>query len=229
MRNLFAAAILAVALAPTARAFGHRSAQDYTDGCLKRADDNDCNTIGYMYENGIDVPRDYARARDVYDLACKRGSARGCGNLGNIYRDGEGVTVDAAQAAKLYMQSCKGGEITGCANLANAYLEGEGVPRSPGKAVALFKKVCAVDPGPPGAHPWPAAVVSGCCNSLANLYERGDGVPQNLQTAQRLYRKSCDLGDKMACRNLQKLLANGPSRIPVQKHTLEYQGDGPTR
>lgn len=229
VRGLLAAALL-TALSRGAFAFGDRSPQQYADDCHKRGGDDACNTIGYMYQHGIDVPLDYARAGEFFKTACRRGSARGCYNLGTLYADGQGVTRDEAAAMGFFDKACRGGEISGCANLANGFLDGRGVPRAPSKAADLFSRVCAADPGKErGPRAWRAIVVAGCCNSLANLYERGEGIAQDVNRAASLYGKSCDLGDAMGCGNLRHLQAYGPSRTPPNGHKQEYEGNGPTR
>jgi len=217
-----------VLMASPVFAFGGKTAAQYEESCLK-GNDNDCNTIGYMYGHGVEVQQDFDKARGIYKDSCKRGSARGCYNLGTVYDFGEGTAVNHEAAAKLYDKSCGGGEITACVNLGVLYLAGQGVDADPAKAAALFRDVCAKPTTGHSKRHWNTEVVSGGCNHLANLYERGVGVAQDLDTAIKLYQKSCDLGNNDACRNLALLRARGPdANAPAVKKT-EYSGDGPTR
>ncbi len=217
-----------VLAATTAAAFGNKTPEAYMASCSS-GDDNDCNTIGYMYQNGVDVPQDFERARKIFVLSCKHGSATGCYDLGTIYHYGQGVQVDFEGAAKLYEKSCKGEEITACVNLGGFYEEGTGVAADPAKAAELFRGACAKPTTGRTKRHWRTEVVSGGCNRLADLYERGVGVEQDTARAEILYRKSCGLGNEDACGNLKNLLKNGPARQAPRVEKKEYSGDGPTR
>jgi uncharacterized protein len=213
--------------ARTASAFGDKTLEAYTQSCL-RGGDNDCATAGYMYQNGVDAPVDFDRARGFFKRACKDGLAAGCYDMGTLYEYGQGVAVDYEAAAKLYEKACKGDEITACVNLGNLYEKGQGVPQDPAKAAALYRDVCAKPTTGRTKRHWRTEVVSGGCNRLAVLYERGAGVPQDVATAESLYQKSCGLQNQDACRNLNILHVNGPSTKAPKVEKQEYSGDGPT-
>ena len=50
--------------------------------------------LGWLYQSGRGVPRDYATAREWYEKAAAKGNGAGMANLGWLYRDGLGVPRD---------------------------------------------------------------------------------------------------------------------------------------
>ena len=54
--------------------------------------------LGYMYDEGLGVPRDFGEAVKWYRRAADQGDALGQNNLANMYRDAVGVPQDYVQA-----------------------------------------------------------------------------------------------------------------------------------
>ena len=84
--------------------------------------------LGFMYENGLGVPQDYAEAVKWYRNAAE-GQASAQYNLGNMYREGRGVPQDDAEAAKWYRKAAEQNRASGQENLGVSYAEGRGVPQ----------------------------------------------------------------------------------------------------
>jgi uncharacterized protein len=61
-----------------------------------------CLQLGWCFENGNDVPRDYAQALALYEQAAAGGVADAIYRLGKLHQDGLGVEPDAYQARDLY-------------------------------------------------------------------------------------------------------------------------------
>ena len=59
--------------------------------------------LGFMYERGQGVPKDYPEAARWYGLAAAQGLADAQFNLGNRYRDGQGVPQDYKEAVRLFV------------------------------------------------------------------------------------------------------------------------------
>lgn len=102
-----------------------------------------CKTLGWLYENGRGVGRDFARARALYGRACDGGDLSACKSLGLLYDTGQGGAIDRRRAAALYQRACDAGELDACNNLANLYVGGDGVTRDLARAAALYDRVCA--------------------------------------------------------------------------------------
>lgn len=52
------------------------------------------NNLGYLYDNGIGVLRDYTTARKWYEAAAKQGNVEAQFNLGQLYTLGHGTVQD---------------------------------------------------------------------------------------------------------------------------------------
>jgi len=118
-----------------------------------------CYELGRLFDRGIEVAKDEARAAVLYTKACDGGEVHGCYNLGVDLAEGVGVARDAVRAAALYTRACDGGEPLGCYNLGVSFAAGAGVPRDEARAAAFYTKACA------------AGVATGC--SLLNDLEGG--------------------------------------------------------
>ena len=56
------------------------------------------NHIGWLYQNGWGVARDYVEAMDWYRKAADRGNALAQNHIGLLYQNGWGVPQDSAEA-----------------------------------------------------------------------------------------------------------------------------------
>ena len=65
--------------------------------------------LGWMYDMGKGVERDYARAVHWYRKAAEQGFATGQTNLGFMYEVGRGVERDQAKAVYWYRKSAEQG------------------------------------------------------------------------------------------------------------------------
>jgi hypothetical protein len=100
---------------------------------------SDCDRLGFMYSNGMGVPRDYAKAKVFETKACDGGNPYGCNNLGFLEQT---VDKDYAQAATDLTKACDAGNPNGCASLAFQYEGGLGVLKDISEARDLYAKSC---------------------------------------------------------------------------------------
>jgi TPR repeat protein len=77
-----------------------------------------CYNLGVLYESGIDVEQDKAKAVALYTKACNGRSAAACSNLGVMYYIGNGVRQDRAKAKALFGKACSLHSEVGCRNYA---------------------------------------------------------------------------------------------------------------
>ncbi len=56
------------------------------------------NNLGFLYQNGIGVPQDFAKAVELYQKAARQGNAAAQNNLGMMYEQGTGVPEDLVLA-----------------------------------------------------------------------------------------------------------------------------------
>jgi TPR repeat protein len=153
---------------------------------------NACFQLGWNYEFGRMVARDYARAAVFYHQACELASdtddMMGCQFLGWAYDAGHGVAEDAAQAARLYDRACRGGNGSGCNNLGALVGRGRGVAKDESRATELFDRACRL--GNPSG-----------CHQLSGAYEHGIGVPRDKERAKQLRLEACGMGVRAACQD----------------------------
>ena len=92
-------------------------------------DPNGLNSLGYLYEKGNGVSKDFVQARQWYDKAVAAGSTWAMVNIGNLYRDGNGFAQDFAEARKWYEKAANSAEPNGMGfnNIGAIYFNGQGV------------------------------------------------------------------------------------------------------
>lgn len=67
------------------------------------------NNLGYLYENGLSVKKDYRKSNYWYSKSAKLGDSRALYNLALSYEFAKGVKKDINHAKKLYKQSFRKG------------------------------------------------------------------------------------------------------------------------
>jgi uncharacterized protein len=87
------------------------------------------NALGWMYENGRGVPKDYAQAAAWYRKAADQGNVIAQAYLGVAYRQGQGVPQDYAQAAAWFHKAADQGFAAAQGILGEMYRDGLGVPQ----------------------------------------------------------------------------------------------------
>jgi len=73
--------------------------------------------LGWMYVNGIGVPRDYSKARQWYEKAASQGDVMAQNNLGWMYDNGRGVPRDYGKARQWYEKAASQGDVMAQNNL----------------------------------------------------------------------------------------------------------------
>src|SRR5215469_9403208 len=143
---------------------GYDIAQAWVRSWASRNDASALFLLGYFYEHGLGVPRDYTKAAESYEKAALQGYAMAQNNLGSLYHRGLGVHKDAARAFRLVLAAAQQGDRAAESSLGRAYYEGIGTPRDFSQAARWFR--AAAELGDPSAQ-----------HDLAVLYLKGQGVP----------------------------------------------------
>lgn len=189
--------------------------------CTARCDGGDassCSQLGGMYQQGTQVPKDYAKALTLLTRSCKGSFAWGCFNLGQLHRFGMGVKPDLPYAASLYETACEGGVPNGCASLGAMYEHGEGVPADPSRAIQYYHEGCSQGLAESCQHELPLlmgeckAGFPGACEGVGYLYATGAGVPIDSQRAQLYYKRACDMGFAHGCTELGGMYGGGAGK-----------------
>lgn len=140
--------------------------------------------LGWMYENGVGVPRSGTDAIRWYLMAARAGVVQAQLNLGWIYQNGRGIERDMSKSEMWYrraVERCRrdaeNGDAASQLSLGWMYESGEAVERDYGEATRWFRK----------------AAVQGCPRArfdLAEMYYRGFGVEEDLAEAYKWFRLS---------------------------------------
>jgi hypothetical protein len=204
--------------AARALAVGSRlyNAGNYTDAmsplqtaCAGGQSADACNSVGYMYQNHLGVPADYAKARAYYLKSCNDDSAFSCNNLGTMYRDGQGVPANAVQAVKLFERACDSGISQGCAAAGTMYRDQAAIPHDYKRSVELYKEACDADLG-------------AGCGDEGYMYAKGMGVAKDSAFAASLFDKGCSLGSRNSCFSMGMMYRGGEGVRQDPEKAREY-------
>jgi len=94
----------------------------------ERGDAKSQNSLGVIYHDGEEVPKDYAEAAKWFHKSAEQGVAIAQNNLGVMYYKGEGVPKDYTEAVKWYRKAAEQGFPMAQNNLGWMYYKGDGVP-----------------------------------------------------------------------------------------------------
>ncbi len=97
--------------------------------------------LGFCYELGYGVEKDYSKALASYETANQKGSIDSLFYLGELYRLGLGTPVNYQKAAGYLKETVKydTGNPNALISLALLYMDGNGVTQNPEKAMELLK------------------------------------------------------------------------------------------
>jgi uncharacterized protein len=152
--------------------------------------------LGYLYEHGQGLARDYAKAAENYGAAALQGHSTAENNLASLYQHGQGVPKSTDKAFKWYLASARHGNPVGQCNLATLYYLGAGIPRDYKEAARWFR--AAADSGSAEAQ-----------NSLGVSYYKGLGVKLDYGEAARWLRLAARQGLPSAETNLAYMYEQG--------------------
>lgn len=96
--------------------------------------------LGWMYERGIGVERDYDRAREWYETAMKSNNGFAFVRRGYMFERGLGELQDYARAVNYYHRAIDLGNVHAYAHLGFLYYTGRGVTKEYDLAYRHFKK-----------------------------------------------------------------------------------------
>ncbi len=122
------AAILAAALLAAAAAQSTTIEQLHSQA--QPGDTAAQNTLGAMYAEGRDVPRNYVKALYWYLRAAEQGHAEAQFNAGSMYYYGRGVPAHYPPALKWYLRAAERGHAGAQFKLGLMYAKGQVLPRN---------------------------------------------------------------------------------------------------
>ena len=143
--------------------------------------------LGYYFDNGYNVKRDYMVAYDYYRMAAEQNHTNAQAELGWMYEKGNGVSQDYYKSAYWYDLAAKNNHLVAMVNLGNHYMNGNGVECNKEKGFSLYMKAYTLRKNDES--------VSTLLYLIANSYEFGNGVSKDCQEALRWYERARDAGD----------------------------------
>ena len=143
-------------------------ADDYCRQNIKDA----CKTLSYLYENGLGVNIDLAKADNASSKACDLGDAASCYYQARINADNIDEFILYADKA------CQNNMAYACLVLGNTYLTGFNesmaeIEKDIEKGISYINKACEIN--------------SEYCSNLADIYISGDDLSQNYEMAVKYY------------------------------------------
>jgi TPR repeat protein len=152
--------------------------------------------LGYMYEHGVGVARDYTVAFQNYQAAAVQHHAGAENNLASLYQNGLGVKKNAAKAFGWYLVSAQQGDPVAQCNLAALYYAGSGTRRDQSEAFRWLRASAESDLPDAQLH-------------LSYFYFYGIVVPQDYNEAARLVRLAARSGLPQAEASMGLLFEQG--------------------
>lgn len=152
--------------------------------------------LGVMYDRGVGVPRDPAKAAEWLRTAAESGSRDAAYQLGAMYENGRGVAEDDAHAVSWFRKAALLGDREAQVKVGKAYEAGKGVAPDMGEALTWYRK--AAGQGDTWAQ-----------NYIGFLYGNGKGVPRDDVEALKWFRQAAANGNAQAEYNVGFMYANG--------------------
>lgn len=148
--------------------------------------------MGKIYERGLGVAQDYARAQEWYAKALANGEADASADMGWLYEHGLGVEKDFGKAAGYYKRAIADGSALGYTHMGYLYETGKGVERNRERAAEYYRT---------GMEKGNYLAMA----RLGALYQLGLGVNQDEQKAVELYKQAADHGQPFAMARLGQM------------------------
>lgn len=156
--------------------------------------------MGWIYERGIGIPQDYARAREWYAKAMANGEASAIARMGLLYELGLGVEKNYDKAAEYYRHAIREDNAWGYAQMGYLYETGKGVPRDREQAAEHFR----------------LGMEKGSYLAMARLgflYQLGRGVTRDEYRAVELYQRAVEHGQPLAMTRLGQMYNLGQGGV----------------
>jgi TPR repeat protein/serine/threonine protein kinase len=138
--------------------------------------------LGYYYDNGWGVTKDYIEAVKWYRKAAEQNHAAAMDSLGDCYFNGTGVEKDKAKGVEWYRKAAELGLAGAQWSLGLSYQKGDGVPKDEAKAVEWFLKAAEQKD-------------EDAMIELGDCYSFGKGVKQDYTKAFEWYLKAAERGN----------------------------------
>ena len=180
------------------------------DAASRRGDEDAVALLGWFYDTGKHVPRDYARAADLYRRAMRENPSVQW-RLGVMHDLGQGVPENPQEAVRLLRQAAGEDDANANASLAVMYANGRGVRTDHVQAMRYYRRAAEL-----GA--------SAGFLGVGILYHYGLGVARSTDEAAAWYLAAHALRDTRARELIGQLaLSSAASQQAVGRANLLLQ------
>lgn len=155
-----------------------------TESAARRGDNDAVALLGWFYDQGRHVPRDYARAVENYRRVVRENPSVQW-RLGVMYDLGQGVPENPAEALRLFRQAAGANDPNANASLAVMYANGRGVRTDHAQAMRYYRRAAELGSG--------AGFLG-----VGLLYQHGLGVAQQGDEAAAWYHAALAMRDSRA-------------------------------
>ena len=170
----------------------------------RRGDDDATALLGWFYDTGRHVPRDFARAAEIYRRVAQDNPSVQW-RLGVMYDLGQGVRESPEDAVRLFRRAASDNDANANASLAVMFANGRGVRRDYTQAMRLYRR--AAELGSPAGF-----------LGVGLLYHYGLGVSQSSSEAAAWYLAAHAMRDNRARQLIGELgLDTGATRQAVTR------------
>ncbi len=177
---------------------------------IAQAGDADAqHLLGYIYENGLGVPRDMVRALAFYSKAANQGQADSQYALGDLAFTGDGVKRNLERAAGWYKLAAARSHAGAKAQLGVMHAQGLYFPKDINKAIEYFEQAASAGDGDAQYN-------------LGAIYLTGEGKPQDYAMAARLFEEAAEQGHALSQFNLALLYDSELLGSPVPEKTARW-------
>ena len=160
-----------------------------------RGDEDATALLGWFYDSGRHVERDYERAAELYRRVV-RDNPSVQWRLGVMYDLGQGVREDPEEAVRLFRQAAADNDANANASLGVMYANGRGVRADYRQAMRYYRRAADLGSG--------AGFLG-----VGMLYQYGMGVAQSTQEAAAWYLAAHAMRDTRARELIQQLGLDG--------------------
>lgn len=165
--------------------------------------------MGYMYERGIGVAKDYRKAAEWYIKAIQNGSKRAYARVGFLHARGLGVPQNYDEALKYLRKAVELESGLGYARLAYLYEIGKGVEQNYTRSVEYYKKAAEKGNGFGIAR-------------LGFMYQKGLGVDEDHDKAAELYKRAAHKGNPHGMARVGNMYLRGISVYKDHEKAYRY-------
>ncbi len=174
---------------------------------------------GGCYENGVEIPKDYVKARGWYEKALAKGNVEAMNHIGELYlHGGYGIDRDFTKARQWFEKGAAAGGTDSMRSLADIYWHGYGVEKDIETGRQWRDRADATVANrtyQTERLKFEAAAATGDVPAMVKLgeyYKDGSGVPQDYDKAREWWEKAAAtgrLGSLEAMNDLGRLYEGG--------------------